>query len=73
MIGPNLTDKYWMHSKGDFKGVLEAIREGFPEKGMQAWKEIIDENQQLYLTEFVLGFQGTNPANPKEPQGELIE
>ena len=73
LIGPNLTDKYWMHSNGDGEGILVAIREGFPEKGMPAWKDIIAKDKHAPLAAFVLTLQGTNPPNQKSPQGELIE
>ena len=73
LIGPNLTDKYWMHSKGDGEGILVAIREGFPDKGMPAWKNIIASDKHAPLAAYVLTLQGTDPPNPKSPQGELIE
>ncbi|MEZ4744065.1 MAG: cbb3-type cytochrome c oxidase N-terminal domain-containing protein [Bdellovibrionota bacterium] len=72
LIGPNLTDKYWLHSKGDFKGVLEAIREGFPLKGMPAWKNMIPNKEQPYLAAFLISIQGSSPPNPKEPQGTEV-
>jgi len=73
MIGPNLTDKYWLHSKGDGEGILIAIKEGFPEKGMPPWKDVVEKSKHSPLAAYVMNLQGTNPANPKAPQGELIE
>lgn len=73
IIGPNLTDKYWIHSKGDGQGILVAIREGFPDKGMPAWKDIVAKEKHAPLAAFVLNLQGTDPPNAKDPQGELIE
>lgn len=73
IIGPNLTDKYWIHSKGDGQGILVAIREGFPDKGMPAWKDVVDKEKHAPLAAFVISLQGTDPSNPKDPQGELIE
>ena len=72
-IGPNLTDAYWIHSKGDYKGVLNTIREGVPSKGMQPWKDTLSEKQQVYLAEFVMQLQGTNPDGQKGPDGDLIK
>ena len=72
-IGPNLTDRYWLHSKGDLEGIIKAIREGFPDKGMRAWKDIISDDLQPYLAAFVMKMEGTNPPDPKAPQGDLVE
>lgn len=72
-IGPNLTDKYWIHSKGDFAGVLIAFRNGFPQKGMPPWGGIVPADKHNALAAYVVSLQGTNPSNGKEPQGELIE
>lgn len=73
LIGPNLTDKYWLHSKGDFQGILTAILKGFPEKGMPPWEAVVAKEKHAPLAAFVLSLQGTTPANPKAPQGELVE
>jgi cytochrome c oxidase cbb3-type subunit 3 len=73
LIGPNLTDKYWIHSKGDFQGILTAILKGFPDKGMPPWEAIVAKEKHAPLAAFVLSLQGTNPANPKAAQGELVE
>ncbi len=73
LIGPNLTDKYWLHSKGDFQGILTAILKGFPEKGMPPWEAIVAKKDHAPLAAFVLSLQSTNPANQKAPQGELVE
>lgn len=73
VIGPNLADKYWIHSKGDYPGIAQAIVEGFPEKGMPPWGDVVPVNRQPQLAAYVISLQGTNPANPKDPQGDLIE
>jgi cytochrome c oxidase cbb3-type subunit 3 len=73
LIGPNLTDKYWIHSSGDYDGILQAILTGFPDKGMPPWGELIPKEQHPSLVAYVISLQGTEPANPKEPQGELVE
>lgn len=73
VIGPNLTDNYWIHSKGDLKGILVAIREGFPEKGMPPWKDVVAKKDHAPLAAYVISLQGTKPQNPKAPQGELIQ
>ncbi len=72
-IGPNLTDKYWMHSKGDLTGILVAIRDGFPQKGMPPWGQVIPPEKHAPLAAYVISLKGTNPPNAKAPQGNPIE
>jgi len=72
-IGPNLTDEYWLHSKGGIEGILASFRVGFPEKGMPPWDTLIPAEEHVPLAAYVMTLQGTNPPNPKDPQGELVE
>jgi cytochrome c oxidase cbb3-type subunit 3 len=72
-IGPNLTDNYWIHSKGQPKGILQTIKVGVTEKGMPAWDSVIPADEQAYLAAYIFTLKGTNPANAKEPQGEKVE
>ncbi|MEO0335284.1 MAG: c-type cytochrome, partial [Pseudomonadota bacterium] len=73
LIGPNLTDNYWIHSKGQAEGLLSAIRKGFPTKGMPPWDAIIPKKDHVALAAYVFSLKGTNPQGGKGPQGELIE
>lgn len=72
-IGPNLTDKYWIHIDGGLEGILQSFREGYPEKGMPPWGQLIPPEEHVPLAVYVMSLQGTNPPNAKEPQGELVE
>lgn len=70
-IGPNLTDKYWILG-GDVNHVFKTISEGGRSgKGMVAWKTQLKPAQIAQVASYVLSLQGTTPANPKEPQGDL--
>lgn len=71
-IGPNLTDGYWLHG-GDVKKVFQTIKNGVIEKGMPAWGKTMSPQNVKDVTFFVMSLQGTNPANAKAPQGELVE
>lgn len=71
-VGPNLTDKYWLHG-GDIKDVFSTIKYGVPSKGMLTWKDQLNPSQIQKVASYVLSLQGTTPANPKDPQGELYE
>ena len=71
-IGPNMTDAYWIHG-GDIKDVFKIIKYGVPQKGMISWSNQLTPAQMQYVSSYILTLQGTTPANPKEPQGELFE
>jgi cytochrome c oxidase cbb3-type subunit 3 len=71
-VGPNLTDEYWIHG-GNIKDIFKTIKYGYPEKGMQSWKDQYSPVQLAQLSTFVKSLEGTNPANPKAPQGELYK
>ncbi|MCB9235477.1 MAG: c-type cytochrome [Bacteroidia bacterium] len=70
-IGPNMTDDYWLHGN-TIKDIYRTITNGVPEKGMISWKEELSSNQRLQVASFIKSLHGTNPPNPKEPQGSLM-
>jgi cytochrome c oxidase cbb3-type subunit 3 len=70
-IGPNLTDGFWIHG-GKLPDVYKTIKQGWPDKGMQAWQSVYDPVQIRNLASFVESLRGTKPANPKAPQGEAF-
>lgn len=69
-IGPNLTDKAWIHG-GQPENIEHTITNGVIEKGMTPWKGILSPKQILQVAAYVMSLEGTNPPNPKAPQGEL--
>jgi len=71
-VGPNLTDAYWIHGN-DIKDVFKTVKYGVPAKGMIPWKDQLSAAEMQEVASYVLSLQGTTPANPKEPQGDLIE
>lgn len=73
MIGPNLTDKFWLHGKGTRVDLVHLIRKGIPEKGMPAWEEALKTEEVLAVAAFVKSKIGSQPENPKAPQGEPVE
>jgi cytochrome c oxidase cbb3-type subunit 3 len=70
VVGPNLTDKYWLHG-GSLSNVFKTIATGVPDKGMQAWDKTYSPTDIKNLASFILSLQGTNPPNAKAPQGNL--
>ena len=71
LIGPNLTDEYWIHD-GSPEGIWLAIKEGYPDKGMPPWADALSAEEKSGLIAYVTSLQGTAPASPKEPQGERV-
>lgn len=70
-IGPNLTDDYWIHG-GTFPDVVHTIRAGVPVKGMISWEKTLEKDQIIEVASYVWSLHGTNPPNPKDPQGDLF-
>jgi len=70
LVGPNLTDDYWIHG-GGIKNVFATIKNGVPNKGMITWKNQLNPRQIQEVASFVLSLRGTNPPNPKAPEGVL--
>ncbi|WP_149276563.1 cbb3-type cytochrome c oxidase N-terminal domain-containing protein [Pareuzebyella sediminis] len=71
-IGPNLTDQNWILG-GGIKNVFNTISEGGRDgKGMIAWKQTLKPAEIAQVASYVLNFQGTTPANPKAPEGEIF-
>ncbi|SDG92676.1 cbb3-type cytochrome c oxidase N-terminal domain-containing protein [Psychroflexus sediminis] len=70
-IGPNLTDEYWILG-GGIKNVYRTLLEGGrPGKGMVSWKNDFEPSELQQVASYVLSLQGTMPAEPKEPEGEV--
>jgi cytochrome c oxidase cbb3-type subunit 3 len=67
-IGPNLTDQYWIHG-GKLTEIYHTISEGVLDKGMISWKTQLTPSEMMGLAALVGTLQGTNPPNPKPPQG----
>jgi cytochrome c oxidase cbb3-type subunit III len=68
LVGPNLTDDYWIHGRRPTE-ILHTIAEGVPDKGMVPWKDQLKPEELPTLAAYVLSLAGTNPPNPKAPQG----
>ncbi len=72
-IGPNLTDKYWLHGNTP-ENVFHTIKKGVPNTSMMPYGNTYSDKDILLLTSYVLEkLQGTNPANAKAAEGEAYE
>ncbi len=70
-FGPNLADNYWIYGNRT-EDLVRVVTEGIPEKGMVRWKEKISSESIYNVVAFIETFQGTNPPNPKAPQGQEV-
>lgn len=72
LVGPNLTDDYWIHG-GDIKSIFKTIKYGVAEKGMKSWKDDYSPSQMAQLASYIKSLKGTKPAVAKEPQGVIFQ
>lgn len=70
-IGPNLTDEHWILG-GGIKNIYHTISEGGRAgKGMIAWKSSLSPEEMQQISSYIITLQGTTPAAPKEPEGDI--
>jgi cytochrome c oxidase cbb3-type subunit 3 len=69
-VGPNLTDGYWLHG-GSVNDIFKTVKYGVPAKGMISWQSTLQPQEMQDVVSYIMSLQGTNPANPKIPQGDL--
>lgn len=70
LVGPNMTDEYWIHG-GGIKNIFKTIKYGVPDKGMISWQSQLTPSDMQKVASYILTLQGTNPPNPKAPQGDI--
>jgi len=72
LIGPNLVDDHWIHGKGSLVDIALVVRKGVLDKGMPTWDGLMKDSEIKAVTVFIASQKGSNPPNPKAPQGEKI-
>jgi cytochrome c oxidase cbb3-type subunit 3 len=74
LIGPNLTDEYWLHG-GDLMSIYETVYHGVPDKGCPTWSAPgqYERDEIVDMVAFIDSIRGTNPDRPKSPEGERYE
>jgi cytochrome c oxidase cbb3-type subunit 3 len=74
LIGPNLTDDYWLHG-GKVTQIFTTLVKGVPAKGMPPWGRSIPPEEIAALASYIRSINGSEPPNPKiaEGQGETAE
>ncbi len=78
LVGPNFTDQYWIHGDStnntiSIKNLFQIVTNGVIEKGMIPYKDQLSPVQIQQVLSYILTLQGTNPPNPKAPQGLKYE
>lgn len=73
LIGPNLTDNYWLYGDASLMSIYNVVSEGVQTKGMPPWKKQLRPIELGKVTAFVGTLRGTNIAGPKAAEGRLIE
>jgi cytochrome c oxidase cbb3-type subunit III len=66
-VGPNLTDAYWLNGNR-IEDLANTIR--FGHNAMPAWETVLSPEDISHLIAYIRSLKGSNPPNPKVPQGE---
>ncbi len=69
LVGPNLTDNYWIHGE-TYHDNVKTIINGVPEKGMLSWRGVLKPAEIQAVASFIYTLRGSNPANPKPPENQ---
>lgn len=69
LVGPNLTDDYWIHG-AKFSDNLRTIWNGVPAKGMVSWKGVLKPDEIAAVGSYIHTLRGTQPPNPKPPENQ---
>jgi cytochrome c oxidase cbb3-type subunit 3 len=71
LVGPNLTDEYWVHG-GQITDIKQVVIKGVPAKGMVAWQGLMTPSEIDSVVAYIWSLKGSNPENPKAPEGEKV-
>ena len=70
-IGPNLTDDHWILG-GGIKNIFHTLVNGGRDgKGMISWKGTLKPKEMQKVASYVISLKGSNPVDPKAPDGEI--
>jgi len=70
-IGPNLTDDQWILG-GGIKEIFHTLENGGRDgKGMISWKGTLKPKEMQKVASYVMSLKGSNPKDPKAPEGEI--
>lgn len=69
LVGPNLTDDYWIHGS-NYVDNIRTIINGVPAKGMLTWRGVLKPSQIQAVGSYIYTLRGTHPKNPKPPENQ---
>lgn len=70
-IGPNLTDDNWILG-GGIKNIFHTLNNGGRDgKGMISWKGTLKPKEMQAVASYVISLKGSNPKDPKAPEGDI--
>lgn len=72
LVGPNLTDAYWIHGKGKLVDIFRVVRDGVLDKGMPPWGATLKPEEVENVSVFVKTLKGAKVVTSKAPQGEKV-
>jgi cytochrome c oxidase cbb3-type subunit 3 len=72
-IGPNLTDEYWINTKGTPATNYPVVFNGVPEKGMPTWSASLSNEEIYQVVSYVQTLHNTHQPGGKAPQGNKVE
>ena len=67
VVGPNLTDGFWLHG-GKPLAIHTSITNGYPDKGMRPWGQVLGAARVRTVAAYVLSIKGKNLLG-RPPQG----
>jgi len=75
LVGPNLTDDYWLHGCS-VSDIVSSIRTGYPTMGMLPYgsNTPLSDDELLAVASYILSKRGSNPENPKprDPERDVL-
>lgn len=71
LVGPNMTDDYYLHLQNK-EQMVPLIRDGLLERGMLPFAETLTPAEIEAMANYMASLRGSVPASPKEAQGELV-
>jgi cytochrome c oxidase cbb3-type subunit 3 len=66
LVGPNLTDSYWIHGS-NFCDNVNVIWNGVPAKGMITWKNFLKPDDVYSVASYIYTLRGAKLATPGKP------
>jgi cytochrome c oxidase cbb3-type subunit III len=71
LVGPNLTDSYWIHGS-NFNDSVSIIWQGVPAKGMLTWKNFLKPQDIYDVAGYIYTLRDTKLATPgKLPENQV--